>query len=178
MPHPVDTVQTGDASETVSAAVLRCMEAQGSKEDLPNWDIRVMDGDLSSAPSTPPPPLPVSAPRSCLCVRVAGCLAGQGHGLLAVSAVSRTEQPRPRHVTITVSKRLRPEVPDARPCCFQNQPNNAYRAPKRSDCFNRSTANCLFLLPVVVEWHIFVFVLVCRVGWGGKYEMLSAILQF
>ena len=43
---PVDKVQLSDTNETVSSAVLRLMDAQGSKADFPNWDIRVMDEDF------------------------------------------------------------------------------------------------------------------------------------
>ena len=43
---PVDKVQISDTNETVSSAVLRLMDAQGSQADFPNWDIRVMDDDF------------------------------------------------------------------------------------------------------------------------------------
>ena len=43
---PVDKVQISDDNETVSSAVFRLMDAQGSKADFPNWDIRVMDEDF------------------------------------------------------------------------------------------------------------------------------------
>ena len=43
---PVDTVQIVNESETAAAAVLRCMDAQGSKEDFQNWDIRAMNEDF------------------------------------------------------------------------------------------------------------------------------------
>ena len=43
---PVDKVQISDTNETVSSAVFRLMDAQGSKADFPNWDIRVMDEDF------------------------------------------------------------------------------------------------------------------------------------
>ena len=42
----VDKVQISDTNETVSSAVLRLMDAQGSQADFPNWDIRVMDEDF------------------------------------------------------------------------------------------------------------------------------------